>query len=147
MLAHPRYGPTVAAVLDEASQVAEAVLGRPVDLRTRVENKRETQDLTTYAEDLALIIAVEMAQLRLLDQFFGIAMRDAKLAFGYSLGEASALIGGGVYEMQHLLRAPLTTQLSSWRADAGLVCVIAVAGVGLYGAYLASQPPRAPARS
>jgi hypothetical protein len=41
-----------------------------------------------------------------------------------------------------LLRAPLTTQLSSWRADAGLVCVVAVAGVGLYGAYLASQPAR-----
>jgi [acyl-carrier-protein] S-malonyltransferase len=108
LLAHTRYGPTVAAVLDEASQVAEAVLGRPVDLRTRVANQRETQDLTTYAEDLALIIAVEMAQMRLLDQFFGVAMKDAKLAFGYSLGEASALIAGGVYEMQHLLRAPLT---------------------------------------
>lgn len=107
LLAHPRYGPTVAAMLDEASQVAAAVVGRPVDLRTRIAEQRETQDLTTYAEDLALIIAVEMAQMRLLDQFFGIALEEAKLAFGYSLGEASALIAGGVYQMQHLLRPPL----------------------------------------
>lgn len=108
LLAHPRYGPTVAAVLDEASQVAEAVLGRPVDLRARVENRRETQDLSSYAEDLALITAVDIAQIRLLDQLFGIPIHEAKLAFGYSLGEASALIAGGVFEMQHLLRAPLT---------------------------------------
>jgi hypothetical protein len=40
-----------------------------------------------------------------------------------------------------LLRAPLTTNLSSWRADAGLVSLIAVLGVGLCGAYLASRPP------
>ena len=44
-----------------------------------------------------------------------------------------------------LLRAPLTTQLSSWRADTTLVLLGAVLAVGLYGAYLASQPARAPA--
>lgn len=108
LLAHPRYGPTVAAVLDEASQIAEAVLGRPVDLRARVQDQRESQDLSSYAEDLALIVAVDIAQIRLLDQLFGVPLQEAKLAFGYSLGEASALIAGGVFEMQHLLRAPLT---------------------------------------
>ena len=34
-------------------------------------------------------------------------MPRAKLAFGYSLGEASALIAAGVFEMKHLLRVPL----------------------------------------
>ncbi len=108
LLAHARYGPVVAAALDEASEVAAAVLGRPVDLRARVAGRRETQELTTYAEDLALIVAVETAQIRVLGQVFGIALHDAKLAFGYSLGEAAALIAAGVYEMQHLLRAPVT---------------------------------------
>jgi [acyl-carrier-protein] S-malonyltransferase len=108
LLAHARYGEIVAPVLDEASQVAAAVLGRPVDLATRVRRHQETHDLTTYAEDLALIIAVEVAQMRLLEQCFGITLRQAKLAFGYSLGEASALIAAGVYEMRHLLRAPVT---------------------------------------
>lgn len=107
LLAHPRYGPVVAGVLEEAAQVATAVLGRPVDLQARVRDRRETDGLTTYAEDLALIVAAEMAQMRLLDQFFGVAIQDAKLAFGYSLGEASALIATDVYQMQHLLRAPL----------------------------------------
>ncbi len=108
LLVHPRYGPIVAATLDEISQVAAAHLGRPVDLVTRVRQRRETQDLTTYAEDLALIVAVELAQMRLLDQFFGITLGQAKLAFGYSLGEAVALMAAGVFEMRHLLKAPLT---------------------------------------
>jgi len=43
-----------------------------------------------------------------------------------------------------LLRAPLTTHVSSWRGDAGLVTIAAVLTVGLYGAYLASQPARVP---
>jgi [acyl-carrier-protein] S-malonyltransferase len=107
LLEHDRYGPIVAAALDEASQVAAAALGRRVDLIARVRERRETTDLTTYAEDLALIVAVEMAQLRVLERCFGVALGDAKLAWGYSLGEASALMAAGVWEMQHLLRAPV----------------------------------------
>src|SRR5215475_8316880 len=79
LLAHPAYGPTVAAVLDEASQTCAAVMGRPVDLLARVRTAQETTDLTTYAEDAALIVAVEIAQIRLLEQFFGIAVGEAKL--------------------------------------------------------------------
>ena len=36
-----------------------------------------------------------------------------------------------------LLRAPLTTDLDSWRATAGLTYTAAVAGLGLLGAWLA----------
>ncbi len=69
---------------------------------------RGLADLTSYAEDVALITAVEVAQLHLLEEFFGIAVGEAKLAFGYSPGEAAALKGAGVCEMRHLLRVPLT---------------------------------------
>jgi [acyl-carrier-protein] S-malonyltransferase len=108
LLAHPSYGPTVASALGEASRTCSEVLGRPVDLVGRVRMSKETTDLTSYAEDVALIVAVEVAQLRLAEEFFGIAVREARLAFGYSLGEAAALIAAEVYEMQHLLRVPLT---------------------------------------
>jgi len=107
LLEHPRYSSTVVAVLGETSEVAAAQLGRPVDLISRIRLRQESKDLTTYAEDLALIVAVELAQLRLLKDFFGIELSQAKLAFGYSLGEPIALMAAGVYEMQHLIRAPL----------------------------------------
>ena len=53
---------------------------------------------------------------------------------------------GALFTHFLLLRAPLTTELSSWRGGASLVYLIAIGGVGLYGAYLASQPAREPAR-
>ncbi len=107
LLAHPAYGALVEATLREVSQVSSEALGRPMDLAVRVRDRRETRDLTTYAEDVALIIAVETAQLRILQQFFGITVQGSKLAFGYSLGEAGALIAAGVFELQHLLLVPL----------------------------------------
>jgi [acyl-carrier-protein] S-malonyltransferase len=108
LLAHPSYGPTMASVLGEASQTCSEVLGRPVDLLGRVRSATETTGLTSYAEDVALIVAVEIAQIRLLEEFFGIAVGEGRLAFGYSLGEAGALVAAGMYEMRHLLRVPLT---------------------------------------
>jgi eukaryotic-like serine/threonine-protein kinase len=47
-----------------------------------------------------------------------------------------------------LLRAPLTSDLSSWRAPAGIVSLLALFALGVGGAYVASRPaPRAPARA
>ena len=46
-----------------------------------------------------------------------------------------------------LLRAPLTTDLASWRAPSGLVCLAVVLAIGLSGCYLAARPgPRPTAR-
>ena len=39
-----------------------------------------------------------------------------------------------------LLRAPLTTDLSSWRAPAGLVFIGTVLLIGLAGCYLSARP-------
>jgi len=107
LLDHPAYGRIVADFLRQGSQVCAETIKRPVDLLARVQERRETRDLDDYPEDVALIVAVEMAQLKLLEEFFGISIKQAKLATGYSLGEAAALIAAGVYEMQHLITVPL----------------------------------------
>ncbi len=107
LLAHRVYGGVVEAHLREASKLCANVVKRPVDLVTRVREKHETRGLEDYAEDVALIVAVEIAQVRLLEQFFGIALPKARYAFGYSLGECAALIAAGVFEMSDLLRVAL----------------------------------------
>ena len=107
LLAHAVYSPLVEAHLREASQISTDVVKRPIDLVMRVRNGRETSGLNDYAEDVALIIAMEMAQLRVLEECFGLSLSQARLAFGYSLGECCALMASGVYKMADLLRVPL----------------------------------------
>ena len=51
---------------------------------------------------------MELAQVRLLEEFFEVPVRDALLSFGHSIGELSALVLGGVYEMEQLLPIPLS---------------------------------------
>lgn len=105
LLAHQIYGPTVEKHLLAASAIASDVLGRPVDLVARVREQREAT-LAEYGEALALIVGVEMAQLELLHEFFGIEYAIAPLALGYSLGEVAALVAAGVYE-PHAVLTPL----------------------------------------
>jgi [acyl-carrier-protein] S-malonyltransferase len=107
LLAHPAYGLVVEKLLREGSEVCSDTVKRPVDLVTRVRESRETRGLEDYAEDVALIVAVSTAQVRLLEEFFGLEMAQAKLALGNSLGEASALIAAGVFPMADLLSVPL----------------------------------------
>ncbi len=131
LLAHPAYGGIVHAALVEGGQICAEVISQPVDLVARVRDRRETASLASFAEDVALIVAVEVAQIRLLGEFFGLAFAQARLAFGYSLGEAAALIAAGVYEMRDLLPAPLAVA-----AD----CVALADGVSL--GVLFSRGPR-----
>lgn len=104
LLQHPLYGPDVEASLVEHSVIASDLLKHPVDLVERVRQQKETCDLSTYSEDIVLIVAMSMAQLRLLEKYFGILFKDCKLAFGYSLGEPTALAASGVYTVEALLR-------------------------------------------
>ena len=113
LLDHPVYGPIVEAVLREGSEVCSDATGRPVDLVARVQRREETRDLSTYAEDVALVVSMSVAQMRLLTERFNVPFQRAKLAFGYSLGEATALVAAGVYEMQDLLRVPLAMAADS----------------------------------
>jgi [acyl-carrier-protein] S-malonyltransferase len=106
LLEHPAYGPVVQAVLDEASQISSEALKRPIDLAARI-RARAGSSLDTFAEDIATIVAMELAQLRLLEEFFGVPVREAKQSFGYSIGELSTMILGGVFSLEQLLPVPL----------------------------------------
>lgn len=103
LLAHLVYGTTVERHLREASAVTAELLRRPVDLVARVRERRETT-LGEYGEAIAMIVAVEMAQLELLREMFGIAYESAQLAIGYSLGEVSALVASRVFSLEAVLR-------------------------------------------
>jgi [acyl-carrier-protein] S-malonyltransferase len=107
LLAHRAYGPIVERWLRDASEICASVTARPVDLVARVRRREETT-LETYAEAVALTVAVELAHMRLLEEFFGVAFEKAKLAYGYSLGEIAALAACGLFDMAQALTVPLT---------------------------------------
>ncbi len=88
LLAHPAYGPIVEAHLREASEILAATLKRPADLAARVREGRDTNGLIDYAEDVALIVAVEVAHLRILEKFFGITVSQGVMRSAIALGNA-----------------------------------------------------------
>jgi [acyl-carrier-protein] S-malonyltransferase len=102
LLAHVKYGPVVEWHLREASQITSDLLHARVDLVERVRAKRESTP-DTFAEDIGLIMAAELAQIELLEQLFDVPYRHSRLAMGYSLGEVTALICGGVYNLREVL--------------------------------------------
>lgn len=102
LLAHPAYGPIVRKLLATGSELCSAALGQRVDLVQRVAAGRETE-LADYGEAIALVVTIELAQLKLLHDYFGIDHRRMRLAFGYSLGEVTALIASGVFELEEVL--------------------------------------------
>jgi [acyl-carrier-protein] S-malonyltransferase len=106
LLAHRAYGVTVERWLRQASEICADVTRRPVDLVDRVQRREETA-LETYADAIALVVAVELAQLELLQNFFGVAFKDARLAYGYSLGEIAALAASGLFDIGEALKVPL----------------------------------------
>jgi len=106
LLEHRAFGTIVQRWLVEGSRICSDAAGRKVDLVTRVRQREETT-LATYDEAISLIVASSLAQLQLLSDFFGVRYEQSRMAFGYSLGELTAIIASGVYEMQHALRLPL----------------------------------------
>lgn len=107
LLATPAYAATIERHLTELGAAAAEVLKRPVDLVARVREGRESV-LETYGEDIALILAMELAQLELLHDHFGIDYRQVAYSYGYSLGEIAALIAGGLLTAADALRIPLS---------------------------------------
>jgi [acyl-carrier-protein] S-malonyltransferase len=102
LLSHDAYGPIVRRHLVEASRIASEHSHRKFDLIERVTARREST-LATFAEDIALIVSVELAHLEMLRQFHGLDYHHAKLSFGYSLGEVTALVAGGVFRLEDVL--------------------------------------------
>jgi [acyl-carrier-protein] S-malonyltransferase len=106
-LAHPAYGPIMREHLASASAVAQDVLQRPVDLERQVLSGQE-YTLEHYGEALALVLAVEAAQLAILEKRFQVDYRQAQFAFGFSLGEIGAVAAGGVLDFLSAMRIPLS---------------------------------------
>ena len=106
LISIPEYRPILLPFLQEAAEVCSETIGRHVDLVARVEANEETT-LEDYAEAIALIVAVEQAHLAILKQCHGVDYSEAAFAFGFSLGEISALVAGGSYLMKDALRIPL----------------------------------------
>jgi [acyl-carrier-protein] S-malonyltransferase len=102
LLAHVRYGQVVERHLREASEIISDLLQTSVNLVERVRaNQESTPD--TFAEDIGLIMAAEVAQIELFEQLFAVPYREARLAMGYSLGEVTSLVCGGVYTLREVL--------------------------------------------
>lgn len=102
LLKHPAYGSIVKESLATGSELCSAALGHRVDLAARVAANIETE-LEDYGEAIALVVSMELAQLRLLEEFHGIDSRKMRFSFGYSLGEVTALIASGVFEVAEVL--------------------------------------------
>src|SRR3954447_12914987 len=107
LLAHPAYGTTIRRYLKRGSEICEEIVRRRVDLAAAVAEHRE-YGLDRYAEAIAMIVAADLAQVELLEEFHGVRFREAKLAYGYSLGELSAVACAGVFSLADVLSVPVT---------------------------------------
>ena len=106
LLDHPIYGPIVGRFLDEASGLCSESIHARVDLASHVRAGARTS-LDFFPRDVATIVATELAQMAILEECFGVPTRDARLSFGYSIGELSALVWGDVFTLEQLLPVPL----------------------------------------
>jgi [acyl-carrier-protein] S-malonyltransferase len=106
LLAQRAYREIVDFELRRFGDVCAEVIGRPVDLVQRVTEHREP-GLEAYAEAIALIVAAEVAQLRLLQEIHEIDTTRAGLSFGFSLGELVAVSCAGIFAPDHMIRVPL----------------------------------------
>src|SRR5579864_2916990 len=106
LLEHPAYGPVVKKVLNTASELCSESIKAKVDLAENIRNQQEST-LESFAQDVAMIVAMEVAQYQLLEQFFEVPVRDARLSLGYSIGELSAMVYSGVFGFEQLLPVPL----------------------------------------
>src|SRR5438552_894472 len=95
ILAHPKLGPAMERRLSSVSVVA-------VDLVAQVRAGQELL-LEQYGEALALLLAVEAAQLELLRDVFDVDWRAARFSYGFSLGEVGAVVAGGVFNVESAL--------------------------------------------
>jgi [acyl-carrier-protein] S-malonyltransferase len=101
------YRPTLERWLHVGSQVCQDAHGLTTDLVARVVGKLEA-DLDHYAEAVAMIMAVELAQIELLSTVHSVEYTDAKLSYGYSLGELTAVAANQMISAAEAMEVPVT---------------------------------------
>ncbi len=107
LLAHAVYGPIVEECLRTAGEIASDELHRSIDLLDRVRAQEET-NLAAFADAVALIVAMECAQVRLLRELFDVDLLLASRTLGYSLGEIAALVCDGSIRLEDALPVPIS---------------------------------------
>ncbi len=100
------YRPILEHWLNIGSRVCLQQHGLTTDLVARVVGKLEA-DLDHYAEAIAMIMAVEFAQIELLETVHGIEYKDAKLVYGYSLGELTAVAANQMISPAQAMEVPI----------------------------------------
>lgn len=101
------YRPIIERWLKLASDVCHKAHGQRVDLVARVVGKLEA-DLDHYDEAVALIMAVEFAQIELLSSVHGVHYEQSRTAFGYSLGELVAVACNQMISPSEAMEVPVT---------------------------------------
>ncbi len=106
LLAVPSYQRIVEDELNRFGTICNEYVDYNVSLVDRVKAQFDLS-LEHYEEAISLIMATEVAQIRLLTEIHGVEINQAKLAFGYSLGELTALGCGGMFNLEDMIRIPL----------------------------------------
>jgi [acyl-carrier-protein] S-malonyltransferase len=102
----PRYRSILESWLATGDAVCQEIYGGKTDLMARVERGEEA-DLAHYAEAVALIMAVELAQIEILREVHHVSLPGASFAFGYSLGELTAVAASGMIKAEEVMRVPV----------------------------------------
>ena len=112
LLSQPAYRDILIEELQRFSTICDEYTDPPVDLVKRIEISDEP-GLEHYAESIALVVAVEVAQMRLLSETHHVETSQAQVAFGYSLGEMTASSFAGIFPVDELIRVPLAMAADS----------------------------------
>ncbi|QDS99340.1 ACP S-malonyltransferase [Adhaeretor mobilis] len=100
------YRSIIEEELARFGKVCEQESGRTVNLSELV-RKGVEPTLEHYSEAIALVVATEVAHLRLLKEIHELDYSRVKHSFGYSLGELTAVCCGGVFAAEDVVRIPL----------------------------------------
>ena len=106
------YKPVILEELRRFSETCSEYTQSPVDLADVVRAGDEP-GLAHYAESIALVVAVEVAQMRLLNEIHEVETSQAKFSCGYSLGELAALSFGKTFSVDDMIRLPLAMAADS----------------------------------
>ncbi len=107
LLDHPDVGPHLTKRLTQAQNLFEDLMGENVDYFHILRTGRAST-LETYASDLALIVAIELAHWDTLLDLLGEQKENIEVLVGYSLGEVTATIAAGLFTYENAMKPILT---------------------------------------